>query len=132
VKRCMLLLLMLPGIAVADDAAIYESADDVAIGRVFLTPTERRWLDQRRNDPVAAMSQESSEQSTTSTPTRTTRPAGYIVRNGGERRRWQNGEFVRDNSSSDKFPGDVDITRHATSQRESGADDSVDDNGSED
>ena len=115
----LFVLLIVSGSIHAEDRPIYESADDIAIGRIFLTPSERRWLDQRRVQPQAATTQRKDPGAETVTARR---PAGYIVRGDGVRRRWQGGEFVNDGESRMTFPGEVRITRHQAPPPESGTD----------
>ncbi len=108
-----LLLASLP--ALADESIVYESIDDVSIGRVFLTPGERRWLDANRHlapqdasaGPAATAESENDE-----TPDAV--PAGFIINSSGQAVRYRNGDFAPSavSPSSMRFPDDVEIRRH--------------------
>ena len=113
------LLLVLPQLAHPGDVTIYESLETVSIGRVFLSPEERRWLDARRaSEPSAVLPPRARtpvRAPSEPAPARTKSPAGYIVSSSGEARVWRDGEFVRsdDRTAVDiSFPGDVRVKRH--------------------
>ena len=112
------LLVVLPSIAQSGDEAIYESLESVAIGRVFLTPAERRWLDARRSsEPSTAFFPPVRPGSAppVAAPTRAKPPAGYIVSSSGQAKVWRNGEFVNSNGKAaidTAFPGEVRVKRH--------------------
>lgn len=111
---CTLLVLAMP--AVSDDTAVYESIDDVAIGPVFLTPGERRWLDANRHLAPRGVSSQSSEATETAEDdAEKAEPAGFIINSAGQARRYQNGDFSLSAVSprSMRFPDDVEIRRHA-------------------
>lgn len=92
-----LLTLCMPGLAMAD--SFFTSVDGPALlGRVFLTPTERLSLDNRRLHPEAeftqateavAVAQESAER-----PAARIVPMGYIKRSSGTALLWRDGDFV--------------------------------------
>lgn len=101
----------------ASDLDVYESIDEIAIGRVFLTPAQRAALDRGRNLPAARGGEEREEASPA--PRSVERPAGYIENSSGERRNWQRGDFVvNDDSSVARFPGDIQIRRHTPEPRD--------------
>ncbi len=110
-----LLLLAMP--VLADESALYESVDDLAIGPVFLTPGERRWLDANRHLPpqnVSAQSTESAEAE--GEEEERAEPAGFIINSSGQTRRYRDGDFSPSNASPEsmRFPDDVEIRRHVT------------------
>ena len=113
----VLLALAVP--AVADELDIYESIDDVTIGRVFLTPAERRWLDANRNvlvreRPVRRWRVDDAPSGEEPAPA-SDPPAGFIINSSGAESRWSRGDFVDVDGRSVRsmqFPGDVNITRH--------------------
>ncbi len=97
--------------ALAEETAIYESLDDVEVGRVFLSPEQRDRLDQRRGKPEVRVTNRGPAAAVSKTwPD----AAGYIVSGNGESRVWSNGDFVAADKVSDvRFPGDVRIRRGA-------------------
>ncbi len=99
--------------AVAGEIAIYESLSDVTIGRVFLTPTQRAYLDTR---PVASP-KPVQEAPLTEPVKKRKNPAGYIINGSGESRVWSQQGFVnREDASGISFPGDVRILRKETTE----------------
>lgn len=112
------LLVALPAIAYAGDEAIYESLESVAIGRVFLSPAERRWLDARRSSEPAARffpPVRPSGVPPAPAPKESKPPAGYIVSSSGQARVWRNGDFVKSKgraATDTKFPGEIRVRRH--------------------
>lgn len=127
-RRCITALAfsLTPVLLAADELHLYESIDTISIGRVFLTPRQRSWLDAHRHeavvDRVATPAEDprikkAAEQSTKAVLS----PAGYIIRNNGGQQRWSDGDFVSSGLPSlaaMRFPGDVKIVRHASSQRD--------------
>ncbi len=112
----ILLLIALPVLtASADEASVYESVDEIAIGPVFLTPSERRWLDANRHLPRRSASQEQAQSADGDEQRPRATPAGYIINGSGETRRWRDGEFSRsvDSAEAMSFPDDVQIRRHS-------------------
>ncbi len=75
--------------------AVYESIDDIAIGRVFLSPAERKQLDAVRHLPADGGSAPADP---TQAPTATTSPApkglGFIRVHGKAARVFKDGDFV--------------------------------------
>ena len=117
----VLVLLALP--AGADESAVYESIDDLAIGPVFLTPGERRWLDANRHlapQDVSGPTNASAEAGDDSDEP--AEPAGFIINSSGQARRYSDGDFSLSHSSpsSMRFPDDVEIRRHVA-ERETDA-----------
>lgn len=108
------LLVAIACTAGAEPADIYESVDDIAIGRVFLTQAERRKLDERRTGPDHATTAKRNPAVTTRDEA--ARAAGYIINSRGSRKAWSGDDFV-DASQVDtgtmRFPGDVPVVRHA-------------------
>lgn len=115
-----LLLLGMP--AVSDESAVYESTDDLAIGPVFLTPGERRWLDANRHLAARDDAAQSAAPAAADDEVEAARPAGYIVNSSGQMRRYGSGGFSLSaaSPSSMRFPDDVEIRRHV-SEREADA-----------
>lgn len=108
-----LLLLAMP--VLADESALYESIDDLAIGPVFLTPGERRWLDANRHLPPQATSAQSTESAEAGgDDEEPAEPAGFIINSSGQAQRYRNGDFSFSNASPEsmRFPDDVEIRRH--------------------
>ncbi|MEO1202952.1 MAG: hypothetical protein AAFX10_09600 [Pseudomonadota bacterium] len=99
------------------DEGVYESVADIRIGRIFLTPAERRRLDQLRLAPPrsAGGAPVAAGVESTGTGDRQRRPAGYIISSSGKRRTWTGDDFVASDgraSISTRFPGDVEVIRH--------------------
>ncbi len=108
-----LLLASLP--AFADESNIYESVDDISIGRVFLTPGERRWLDANRHlGPQAVSSGPAATTEGEDDDTPDAVPAGFIINSSGRAVRYRNGDFAPSAvpPSTMRFPDDVEIRRH--------------------
>ncbi len=109
------LLLLASFTAAADESSVYESVDDISIGRVFLTPGERRWLDANRHltsqvataGPAAVVESEDDD-------TPDAEPAGFIINSSGRAVRYRNGDFAPSAvpPSTMRFPDDVEIRRH--------------------
>lgn len=128
IRRCVAALVfsVLPVSLAADELHVYESIDNISIGRVFLTPEQRSWLDVHRHDVradrVAAPAEDLPTQDTAGKSTNpATSAAGYIIKSDGGQQRWSNGDFVVSRLSSlaaMKFPGDIKIVRHASGKRE--------------
>lgn len=93
--------------ALADDADVYESLPEVTIGKVFFTTEQRRRLDGlRRRTPSTGQGRASREES------RSKAAAGYILRGGGQRKVYAEGDFVAEEVSKEvKFPGDVKVVK---------------------
>lgn len=117
-----LLLSMLACIpAIADEVEIYESIDDIWIGRVFLTPRQRRSLDVERSQPQPSVLQSDASNTANAVSQPSTSPAGYIISSRGTQRRWTGEEFTttsRDSLASMSFPGDVRIIRHRSNDND--------------
>ena len=96
----------------AHEEGIYESLEHIHLGRVFLSPEERAYLDRHRGvrAPVAANSGTRQNSSSASNSD----AAGYIVSSSGHARIWKDGDFVSAKMpDSLRFPGDVKVTRTA-------------------
>ncbi len=108
-----------PAASIAEEEAeVYESLADVKIGRIFLSPSQRSSLDQRRGKAPAV----SVARAPTATSRVNTSPdaAGYILRSGGSTKVWSNGNFIpADDASAVTFPGDVEVHRKAVPREES-------------
>lgn len=110
----VLLILVSPACVAADVDEIYESLDNVRLGRLFLSPDERDVLEARRRLPTSdAIADSSGEASTAVAAEPPARPAaGIIVASGRQPLVWINGEFRRVESASVdtlRFPGAVRI-----------------------
>ena len=95
--------------SLADEIAIYESLSDVAIGRVFLSPQQRLYLDARPIEaPRAVIERPPAEQPAEEKKN----PAGYIISSTGKSSVWSRTGFVTSNDPGRiDFPGDVKIIR---------------------
>lgn len=109
------LLMSLSAVAIAaEPIELYESFDELALGRVFLTPTQRQRLEVRRRtataDVVGSVSDDNTEPAAA---TAAPKPAaGYILRQSGQPLVWLDGEFRRTDASSIaamRFPGAADV-----------------------
>ena len=113
-KRILFLVALLSAPAYADEPGVYETLAGVSIGRVFLTPEERRLLDlARREGPTNTT--DSGGQPVDGPAEPTLRSAGYIQSSNGKSRQWRDGEFVESRGAPSRdmrFPGDVKIVRH--------------------
>ena len=109
--------LVATGVAAEEESKVYESLDDVAVGRIFLSPAQRSSLDARRGkeSPVATANLPAATSMARHSPD----AAGYILRSGGPSRVWSNGNFVpaRDVSGV-TFPGDVEVIRNSERELE--------------
>ena len=111
ISLAIAMLACAPFALAADD--IYESFDDLEIGPVFLTPSERELLDRQRllppPDPAAAASVEQAAEKTA--PKKAA--AGYIISSKSGRRDWSDGDFVSTTEATrTDFPGEVRVIRH--------------------
>jgi len=115
-------------LATAEEAHVYESLSDVAIGRIFLSPRQRAELDKRRGKKE---SHSSREQSVRRAPRKTfPEAAGYIVSSTGKARVWARGDFVAtDEVSKVTFPGDVEISRKSQDKQDANPDSGARDDG---
>jgi hypothetical protein len=98
--------------AAAHEEGIYESLEHIHLGRVFLSPEERAYLDKHRGvrAPVAA----SNSTGQKAAAARISNAAGYIMSSSGRARVWKDGDFVSAKiPDSIRFPGDVKVTRTA-------------------
>lgn len=96
--------------AAADDIQVYESLTDITIGRVFLSPEQRRRLDELRGKSSNVAGSRSADRGTPRTSS--ANAAGYIVGHSGKLKVWSNGDFVAsDERGQMRFPGDVKVTR---------------------
>ncbi|MCG8378115.1 MAG: hypothetical protein MI865_01430 [Proteobacteria bacterium] len=109
----------------AEESAVYESVDDITIGRVFLTPEQRRWLDANRGSRARASGFRESG-SDDKKELADENAAGYIIDSSGKSRAWSGSDFVKATSrqiSEIRFPGDVRIVRHAADPEQPDASD---------
>lgn len=105
------------GAAAEEEAQVYESLGDVKIGRVFLSPSQRDSLDNRRGRAAAVAT--ANAPAVRSQAKQSHDAAGYIQRSGGPSRVWSNGDFVRaDDVSGVTFPGDIEVLRKAVPKPE--------------
>ena len=110
-----LLALVCPAVAAADEPFVYETFAGVKVGRVFLSQSQRDALDAVRLLEPGEGVAEGGDTDAEAAPSRTIRPAGYIIGSGGRSRVWKDGDFVETSaevSSSTAFPGTIRITRH--------------------
>ena len=115
-RVALLLLIMCPLTAAAEEPFVYESFAGVQIGRVFLSQSQRDALDAARLLSPGEGAVEGDETPDTEEPSRDIRPAGYIIGSSGRSRVWKDGDFVEtsgDAPSSMSFPGAIRITRHS-------------------
>ncbi len=104
----------------ADETPPAPSAvEQVGIGRVFMSPAERRELDRLRKlepEPVTGPGAESVTPGTSDVPAgKRSQGAGYIVPSSGLPYTWADGDFRRTtdgNIDIGKLPGAVSIIRH--------------------
>jgi len=110
-RVCLILLLTSIGCSPAvAETDVYESLDDVTIGRVFLAPYQRSFLDSRPAQVVRAPKPAAVQPM--KTPRRQPKSSGYIISSGGKSRVWSKHGFVSTEVSPDmRFPGDVVIRR---------------------
>ena len=116
IARSMALLLLIVPVAYADTSIVYESYDDVEIGRVFLSRGEREFLDARRHYSPSDIAAESAQDE--DKPAAAAKPpaAGFIIGPSGRSRVWKEGDFVEAAERATRsltFPGDIKIVRHA-------------------
>ena len=94
-------------VAVADE--LYESLDDLTLGRIFLSQAERERLEARRGIVVdAASTGDASDEQAPEPDQSPARPAaGYILARGGRALVWSDGAFRRVTGHVDDvdFPG---------------------------
>ena len=90
--------------ALADDTVeIYESLDDVQLGRIFMSPDDRARLDARRAVSRSAprIAQQADDTNTEPTVTVPRKPAAGYIKSGSRKPLvWTNGEFQRAESSA--------------------------------
>ena len=114
----VLVLLPVQSLAEVEDpgeVSVYETMAGISIGRVFLSPVERKVLDVRRANPPQAAVTTGQTTSDTGGPREAAPAAGYIINSSGRARLWMNGDFVESGNPTPaalKFPGDVKIVRH--------------------
>ncbi len=96
-----------------------KSAGNLDLGRVFMSPAERRELDRLRKAIPAQMSAQGSQpgnqSSTAGSTNNKARPAGYIVPSSGSPYKWMDGDFqktTRSNIDAGQLPGGVSVIRH--------------------
>lgn len=112
----LLFVVLVPTHAAAHEDGVYETLSHIPIGRIFLTPDQRAYLDGRRGSEPARPSRPR--------PAANTRKrvsgddaAGFIVSDSGTTRVWRNGDFVPTASASVvRFPGQVRIDSHPVRQ----------------
>lgn len=130
IRKTLLLLSLIGSQAVADEAEIYESVDDISIGRVFLTPGQRNLLDVERLRPRPSAEQSHHSESDKQPSSQAPSPAGYIISSRGTQSSWAEGAFSESNRKALRtmtFPGDVRIVRHGTDGATRSADDEAKD-----
>jgi hypothetical protein len=122
-----LLLIALSVTAVAEDASsVYEVVADASIGPVFLTPSQRAWLDKRRLIAPTSANVNSVGEPDAAPPATSKKPAGFIVSSSGKRSEWSDGDFVESNLADVnkmRFPGEVKLLRHEHAANEKQEDD---------
>ena len=107
------------GTSADEPSRTVKSAGKLDLGRVFMSPAERRELDRlRRANPaqLTVQSSQSGNQSSTAVATdKKAHPGGYIVPAQGSPYKWMDGDFqktTRSNIDSSQLPGGVSIIRH--------------------
>jgi len=91
---------------------VYESIDEIVVGRVFLGRAERERLDRLRGRIDAAPAAGVPAPAAAEDPVR---GAGYIKKDSGPLRIWRDGDFVSAGPAAagePTFPGEVRIVRH--------------------
>ncbi len=78
----------------AESAAVYESIDDIVIGRVFLSPAERQQLDAIRHLPAQATAVPSGTSPAPVAEAPKPKGVGFIRRTGKATRVFKDGDFV--------------------------------------
>jgi hypothetical protein len=107
-----ILAIALSSSAAAHEEGIYESLEHIHLGRVFLSPAERTYLDKHRGVPAPVATSSGTGQR--SSAARNNNAAGYIVSSSGRAHVWKNGDFVSTKiPDSVRFPGDVKVKRTA-------------------
>lgn len=120
------IMLIAPAAVAADD--LYESLDNVRLGRLFLSPAERQTLEARRGDAAyyEGVNNDGSESGPAAVVESPRRPAaGYIVAGTGRPLVWVDGAFRRADASTVarlKFPGVVQIEKSHTAELATGTD----------
>ena len=125
-SRLLMVLLCVP--CMADDADdLYESLEDVSLGRVFMTRADRLALDARRSvsmfDAVAEERADIETDGKTTVDVPRRRAAGYIASGDGSALVWINGGFRRvelTQAERLKFPGTVRIRSTVTQSDNAG------------
>lgn len=115
IRATGILLTVLAAPAFADNGLVYESYEGVTIGRVFLSPAEREYLDARRHLKPEPAGADPGPESTMDDGQKAPPPAGFIIGPNGKSKIWKEGDFVDSAASSMRtmaFPGDVEIVRH--------------------
>ena len=128
VKRAIVLLsaASLSAAVVADDAPVYESLSDVAIGPVFFTDTERDRLDRLRGKSRSTITDSQSEPGVQNPTTDKAEANGFIVRADGKARVYRDGDFVVVNDEPEvRFHDEVAVQRKRATT-ENGDDDATD------
>ena len=94
----------------AESGELYESLDNVRLGRLFMSPAERDRLDPGRgqiytDESEASPGEEAAEAGPNAPPPRPA--AGIILAKGGRPLVWENGAFRRASADIDdvEFPG---------------------------
>ncbi|MGI9205891.1 MAG: hypothetical protein ACR2Q3_17885 [Woeseiaceae bacterium] len=98
---------------------IVDAAEYTNIGRVFMSPAERRELDRLRKaiptELTGPIGPNASSAETASPAEPNTRAAGYIVPSNGLPYRWTDGDFrrtTRGDIGTGQLPGAISIIRH--------------------
>lgn len=96
---------------VADEQKVYESLEQITIGKVFFSPQQRAHLDEQRA-PVPVFANTGSSGAKRRHKKARENAAGYISRSDGSSKVYANGEFVTSsNSDTVIFPGAVKVAR---------------------
>jgi hypothetical protein len=92
-SRVLLVVFALSSVSLAEEAVVYETLDQIAVGRVFLNPEQRRELDrQRRTPPPTDAPQRTTDDSPTLVESGKN-AFGFIILHDGTSSSWSDGEF---------------------------------------
>lgn len=117
----VLLLLPMASFAARPELAIRTAAaDELALGRVFMTPLERETLDKLRKQKPVETIVTTTDQAVAPAVVKGPIGAGYIMPSDGTAYEWSDGDFrrkERGDIDTARFPGDILILRQPAGSR---------------